>query len=75
MLDNTTNQPSKFNVKNWTKVNDDAQGTHNANIQTKFKNSMLKSSLSDYSDAYIRVSRTIAAPNTGTAGVPNNRKI
>ena len=75
MLDNTTNQPSKFKVKNWTKVNDDAHGTYSTNIQTKFKNSMLKSSLSNYSDAYIRVSRTTAVPNTGTAGVPNNRKI
>ena len=41
--------------------------------QTKFKNSMLKSSLSDYSDAYILVKVTITVSNTGTAATPNNR--
>ena len=35
---------------------------------------MLKSSLCDYSDAYIPVGGTIEIPNTGTAAVPNNRK-
>ena len=35
---------------------------------------MLKSSLCDYSDAYILVSRTIIVPNTGTAAAPNNTK-
>ena len=35
---------------------------------------MLKSSLCDYSDAYILVSGTITVENTGTAAVPNNRK-
>ena len=41
--------------------------------QTKFKNSMLKSSLSDYNDAYILVKVTITVSNTGTAATPNNR--
>ena len=35
---------------------------------------MLKSSLCDYSDAYILVTGTITVPNTGTAANPNNRK-
>ena len=35
---------------------------------------MLKSSLCDYSDAYILVRGTITVENTGTAAVPNNRK-
>ena len=35
---------------------------------------MLKSSLCDYSDAYILVSRTITVPNTGIAANPSNRK-
>ena len=35
---------------------------------------MLKSSLCDYIDAYILVSRNIIVPNTGTAANPNNRK-
>ena len=34
---------------------------------------MLKSSLFDYSDAYIAVKGTITVPNTGAAAAPNNR--
>ena len=42
--------------------------------QIKFKTLMFKSSLCDYSDAYILVRGTIEIPITGTAAVPNNRK-
>ena len=35
---------------------------------------MLKSSLCDYSDAYILVNGTITVENTGTEAAPNNRK-
>ena len=42
--------------------------------KTEFKTSMLKSSLCDYSDAYILMRGTITVPNTGTATNPNNRK-
>ena len=59
MLDNTPNQPSKFTTKNWVEINDDSLGTHNTNSQVKFKTSMLKSSLCNYSDAYIHVTGTI----------------
>ena len=58
-LDNTTNQLTKFRTKNWVEINDDAHGTYNENSQIKFKTSMLKSSLCDFSDGYILVSRTI----------------
>ena len=34
---------------------------------------ILRSSLCNYSDAYILVIGTITVPNIGTAGVPNNR--
>ena len=40
----------------------------------KFKRSMLKSSLCDYSDAHRLVCGTITVKNTGTAAVPNNIK-
>ena len=74
MLDNTSNQPTKFRTKNWIEINDDAHGTYNTSSQIKFKTSMLKQSLCDYSDAYILVSGTMTVENTGTAAVPNNRK-
>ena len=59
MLENTPNQPSKFRTKKWVEENDESLGTYNVNSQIKFKTSMLRSSLCDYSDAYILVSATI----------------
>ena len=68
MLGNPPNQPSKFRTKNRIKINDDAPGTHNSISQIKFKTSILRSSLCDYSDAYIHketivVTKTVAASN------------
>ena len=59
LLDNTPNQPTKFRTKNWIEINDDSHGMYNTNSQIKFKTSMLRSSLCDYSDADILVSGTI----------------
>ena len=50
LLDNTSNQPSKFRTKNWIEINDDSRGMYNTNSQTKFKNLMLNSSLCNYSE-------------------------
>ena len=55
MTDDATYQPSKFRAKNWVEINDESRGTYNFNIQMKFKTTMLKSSLCNYSDAYILV--------------------
>ena len=57
--DNKSNQPSKFRTKNWVEINDESRGTYNVNCRIKFKTTMLKSSLWDYSDAYILVKGTI----------------
>ena len=59
LLENTPNQPTKFRTKNWIEINDDSRGTHNTNSQIRFKTSMLRSSLCDYSEAYILVNGTI----------------
>ena len=53
LLDNTSNQPSKFRTKNWVEINDESRGGYNVNSQIKFKTTMLKSSLRDHSDAHI----------------------
>ena len=74
LVDNKSNQLSKFKKKNWAEINDDANGTYNTSSQIKFKTSVLKSSLCDYSNAHILVSRTKTVPNTGTEAVPNNLK-
>ena len=53
LIDDASNQPSKFRTKNWVEINDESRGTYNVNSYIKFKTTMLKSSLYDYSDAYI----------------------
>ena len=44
LSDNTPNQPTKFETKNWVIINDDSRGTCNTNRHSKFKTSMFKSS-------------------------------
>ena len=51
LIDDTSNQPSKFRTKNWVEINGESRGTYNVNSQIKFKTTMLKSSLCDYNDA------------------------
>ena len=63
--DNKSNQPSKFRTKSWVEINDESRGTYNVNSQIKFKTTMLKSSLCDYSDAYILVKGTITITGAG----------
>ena len=65
LTDDTSNQPSKFRTKNWVEINDESRGTYNVNSQIKFKTTMLKSSLCDYSDAYILVKGRITIAGAG----------
>ena len=44
LLDNTSNQPSKFKTKNWVEINDELRGTYNEVNQIRFKTLMLRSS-------------------------------
>ena len=55
LLGNASNQPSKFRTKHWIEINDQSRRTYNTNNYITFKTTMLKSSLCDYSDAYILV--------------------
>ena len=64
MLDNTSNESSKFRTKNWVEIND-SRGTYNTNSQIKLKDSMLKSNLRYYSDAYILVKWRITITRAG----------
>ena len=73
MIDDASNQPSKFRTKNWVEINEESRGTYNVSSQIKFKTTMLQSSLCDYSDVYIRVKGTIAVNNCAAAdGNANN---
>ena len=76
MLNNTPNQPSKLRTKKRVEINDDAQHveyitTYNTYSQIKFKISMLKWSLCDYSDAYILVNGTIIITGEGDNDAAN----
>ena len=72
LLENTSNQPSKFRTKNLVEINDESRVTYNTNSQIKFKNTMLKSSLCNYSDAYILAKDNITVNNTAAHGVAAN---
>ena len=76
LIDDASCQLSKFKTKNWLELNDELRGTYNVNSQIKFKNTMLKSNLWDYSDAYIFVKGTVTVNNTtvGDADANNTNK-
>ena len=65
LWENTPNQPTKFRTKNWVEINDDSRGMYNTNNQIKFKTSMLRTSLCDYSDTYIFINGTITITGAG----------
>ena len=65
LIDDASNQPSKFRTRNWVEINDESRGAYNVNSQIKFKTTMLKSSLCDYSDAYILVKGKITIAGAG----------
>ena len=78
LIDDASNQPSKFKTKNWVEINDESRGTYNVISQIKFKTTTLKSSLCDYSDVYVHVKRTVSVNNTvaaGTDATNNNKKV
>ena len=64
LLENTSNQPSKFRTRNWVEINDESRGTYTGN-SIKFKTTMLRSNLCDYADAYILVNGTITITGAG----------
>ena len=56
-------------------INDDSRETYSTNSQIKLKTSMLRSSLCDYSDAYILVSGTITIAVSAAGGGNNNIEV
>ena len=72
LLNDALNKPSKFTPKNWVEINDNIRGAYSPNKQIRFKTAMLRSSLCDYSDAYILVKGNIAVNNNAGAGAAAN---
>ena len=67
LLDSAPNEPTKFKTKNWVEINDESRRTHNEVNQIRFKTSMLRSSLCDYSNVFILVERTITVAQEAAA--------
>ena len=72
LLGNAPNHLSKFRTKNWIEISGQSRGLSNTNSDIRFKTTMLKSSLCDYSDAYILVKGRISI--TGARDVIAARK-
>ena len=72
LLNDKSNKPFKFKTKNWVEINDDVRGVYSPNKQIRFKKSMLRSSLCDYSDAYILVKVNISVNNTAADSAAAN---
>ena len=67
----TRNQLYKFRTRNWVDIIDKSKGRYdNSNI--RFKTSMIRSNICDYSDAYILVKATITVPIKAAAGAAVN---
>ena len=66
LLGTTPNEMPRFITKKWVEVHDQsssADDRYKQNKQTRFKTSMLRSDLCDFSDAYIVVKGTITVTN------------
>ena len=72
LLNDESNKPSKFRTRNWVEINDDIRGAYSPNKQIRFKTAMLRSSLCNYSDAYILVIGNITVNNTADAAAAAN---
>ena len=58
--------------KNCVEINDESKGTYDEVNQIRFKTSMLRSSLCNYSNAYILVKGSVTVRNTADAGAAAN---
>ena len=71
-LNDESSKPSKFKTKSWVEINDDVKGVYSPNKQIRFKTSMVRSSLCDYSDAYILIKGNVTVNNTAVAAAAAN---
>ena len=72
LLNDESNKPSKFRTRNWAEINNDIRGAYSPNKQIRFKTPMLRSSLGDYSDAWILAKGNITVNNTAAEGANAN---
>ena len=65
LLDTKSDAVPRFVSKKWVEVHDQSEKTYNNNKQIRFKTSMLRSDLWDYSDVYIVGKGTITVSTIG----------
>ena len=65
----------RYSIEPKNEIKDESRGASNTNSQIKFKTTMLRPSLFDYSDAYIHVRGNITVPNTAVADANANMLI
>ena len=66
LLDNTQNELSKFRTTIWVEIKNESRGTYNESNQIKFKTSLIRLNLRDFSDAYCNyISGTITITGAG----------
>ena len=58
LLDNTSNQLSKFTTKNWININNEQRGRYTTGSDIEFKITMPRCKLLYYADAYLLVEGT-----------------
>ena len=59
LLNGSGNGNSKFATKKWYVIDSESKGNYSPNNRIKFLTSSLESSLSDYSEAYVLVTKNI----------------
>ena len=70
LLNNTEGEYSKFATKKWYVIDSESKGNYSHENPIKFLTNSIESSLCDYSDAYILVTRDIrATPNNAATQV------
>ena len=70
LLNDSDNDNSKFATKKWYIIDSESNGNYSQNDEIKFLTKSIESSLCDYSDVYILVTRNIAAtPNNAATQV------
>ena len=74
LLGNIPDKVPMFITKKWIEVHDQSGGTYNVNKQIKFKTSMLRCDLCDFSDAYIVVKGKITVSATDGANNIRDKK-
>ena len=73
LLNNTENEYSKFVTKKWYIIDSESKGNYSHENPIKLLKYSIESSLCDYSDAYILVTRNITAtPNATTQVIFKN---